>query len=93
MISVTQTGYGNERGATISYPEWVLPKASKPLEGRDAVGGDEFCLRLGGSELTTCLYREMKILHEEQSLSLSLEASVQLKDGDGGYEEAFLNRA
>lgn len=67
--------------------------ASKPLEGTEAVGGDEFCLEFVESELTMCLYREMKILDEEQSLSLSLGAPVPLKDGDCGYQEAFLNCA
>lgn len=40
---------------------------SKPLEGREAVGGDEFCSGLVESEVTLCLFREMKVLDEEQS--------------------------
>lgn len=53
--------------------------ASKPLAGREAVGGDEFCLGLVESEVTVCLCREMKILDEKQNYSLSLEALPNFK--------------
>lgn len=52
--------------------------ASKGFESREAVGGDGSCLGLAGSELTVHLCRELKILDEVQSSSLSLEASLKM---------------
>ena len=49
--------------------------ASKPAEGKEALGGNAFCLGLVGSELTLLLFREFKAPGEEQSSTLSLEAS------------------
>lgn len=49
--------------------------ASKPGEGREALGGNAFCMGLVGSELTLLLCREFKTPGEEQSSTLSLEAS------------------
>ena len=67
--------------------------ASKPVEGREAVGGDGFCLGLVGSELTVHLCREFKMLDEEQSSSLSIESGLKMVTVPRTALGAFLDHA